>query len=82
MAFLELPLRGHFNEYPHCVAQDKRGYQVFFFSYFSTKTRGYSLEAPQQGTSNEYPQHMEIKKERGSFVKKFACLSSAAVCKG
>ena len=30
-----------------------------YFSYFSMKTCcGYSLEAPLQGASNEYPQHM------------------------
>ena len=30
-----------------------------FFSYFSMKTCGYSLEEHYQGSSNEYPQHIE-----------------------
>ena len=41
------------------IATDKRGYPHNIFSYFSTKTCcGYSLEVPHRGTSNEYPQHM------------------------
>ena len=32
--------------------------RYWYFSYFSTKTCGYSLEVPRRGASNEYPQHM------------------------
>ena len=37
------------------IASDKRGSHTIFLSYFSMKTcYGNSLEAPQQGASNEY----------------------------
>ena len=44
------------------IALDKALFSTkkcLYFSYYSTKMCcGYSLEAPRQGTSNEYPQHM------------------------
>ena len=43
----------------HNIAPDKRGIHIIFFLFFHENICcGYSLEAPQQGTSNEYPQHM------------------------
>ena len=42
------------------MAPDKRWYQVNIFLIFSMRTLcfGYSVEVPQGGTSNEYPQHI------------------------
>ena len=41
------------------IGLDKSGYQVIFFLFLHKNVCcGYSLEAPHQGTSNEYPQHM------------------------
>ena len=41
-------------------APDKRGYpdKYFFLFLHENIYCGYSLEAPQRGASNEYPQHM------------------------
>ena len=39
------------------IGPNKSGYQVNNF-LISPQKRGYSLEAPWRGTSNEYPQHM------------------------
>ena len=42
-----------------CIATDKRGIQIIFFLFLDENICcGYSLEAPHQGASNEYPQHM------------------------
>ena len=42
------------------IGLDKSGYPVNIFFIFLHESIycGYSLEVPQQGTSNEYPQHM------------------------
>ena len=41
------------------IGLDKSGYQVNSFLLLNENICcGYSLEVPQQGTSNEYPQHM------------------------
>ena len=43
----------------HLIGLDKSGYQINIFLFLHENTCcGYSLEAPQQGASNEYPQHM------------------------
>ena len=41
------------------IAFDEGYLDSYFFFYFSTKfvCSGYSLEAPFQGASNEYPEH-------------------------
>ena len=62
------------------ITADKRGYHGYIFCYFSMKTCcGKSLEVPQWGTSNEYPQYMfswRIKKNVNTFwLKKRAILS-------
>ena len=45
--------------WPLFIAPDKRGiYKIFFLFLHKNIYCGYSLEAPQTGTSNEYPQHM------------------------
>ena len=78
---LEVPLWGASNEYPQRMFWGEIKYLFDYSfeavfssqhdfqrngSYFSTKTCcGYSLEVPQRGNSNEYPQHMfcgEIRK--------------------
>ena len=47
------------SEYILTISLDKNGYQVNIFLFLhENKCLGYSLEAPQCGTSNEYPQHM------------------------
>ena len=41
------------------IATDKRGIHIIFFLFLEKNICcGYSLEGPQQGASNEYPQHM------------------------
>ena len=41
------------------IATDKRGIHIIFSLFLHENICcGYSLEVPQQGTSNEYPQHM------------------------
>ena len=43
----------------HNIAPDKRGIYILFFLFrHENICCGYSLEVPQNGTSNEYPQHM------------------------
>ena len=46
-------------EYPHFALDDKRGYpeNIFLFLHENICC-GYSLEATQQGPSNEYPQYI------------------------
>ena len=46
------------------IGLDKSGYQVNIFFLFLNENIccGYSLEAPRRGASNEYPQHVFIKK--------------------
>ena len=42
-----------------CIATDKRGIHIIFFLFLHENLcSGYSLEAPQRGASNEYPQRM------------------------
>ena len=47
------------------IGLDKKGYQeiVFLFLYKNICC-GYSLEAPRRGTSNEYPQHMFLSRNK------------------
>ena len=50
----------------HCSRQDKVLGKYFFYSSIKTCC-GYPLEAPCQGASNEYPQHIfhgEIQKKK------------------
>ena len=56
----------------HSQSFSYEGYAHIFFLLFLHKYKcsGYSLEAPQPGTSNEYPQHMFLwrnKKTIGIF---------------
>ena len=50
------------NSYPWAIGLDKGGYQAHNVNSFLISPQnvccGYSLEAPRQGTSNEYLQHM------------------------
>ena len=47
----------------------------FFLLLHENICCGYSLEAPQQGASNEYPQHMFVlKKIWKKIVNTFSCL--------
>ena len=56
------------------IATDKRGIHIIFFLFLDENICcEYSLEAPQQGASNEYPQHMfslRNKKDISSFWMK------------
>ena len=56
------------------IATDKRGIHIIFFLFLKENICcGYSLEAPQGGASNEYPQHMfslRNKKDISSFRMK------------
>ena len=49
----------------HCIVLDKIGYQANSF-LISRKNIccGYSLEVPQRGASNEYPQHMFLSRSK------------------
>ena len=55
------------------------------FFLFLTKTYcGYSLEVPQRGTSNEYPQYVlqeKYKKYQGQVVQNIVSLTSSLVVK-
>ena len=55
------------------------------FFLFLTKTYcGYSLEVPQRGTSNEYPQYVleeKYKKYQGQVVQSIVSLTSSLVVK-
>ena len=62
-----------------CIATDKREYPHNIFLYENICC-GYSLEAPQRGASNEYPQHMfswRNKKDISIFQTKKNALSVA-----
>ena len=56
------------------IATDRRGIHIIFFLFLEENICcGYSLEAPWQGTSNEYPQYMFLlrnKKDISSFQMK------------
>ena len=56
------------------IATDKRGIHIIFFLFLDENICcGYSLEAPQRGAFNEYPQHMFLsrnKKDISSFRMK------------
>ena len=55
-----------------------RGVSSKHFSYFSMKTYcSYSLEAPHQGISNEYPQHMFLWRNLGPVVQSVVSLTSS-----
>ena len=45
-----------------------RGYQIFFLFFHENICYGYSLEVPQRGTSNEYPQQMLWRNKKMSIL--------------
>ena len=56
-----------------CIAPDKALFfnrKVFIFLLFLHKNicYGYSLEAPQRGVSNEYPQHMFLWRNKNNII--------------
>ena len=69
-----------------CTAPDKMGFPQYIIFLFVHKNIhcGYSLEVPQQGTFNEYPQRMSSltnKKNISTFqLKKKGILSRAMQC--
>ena len=68
------------------IALDKMGFQITFFLFLHENIcYGYSLEAPWRGTSNEYPQHMFLwrnKKNISTFwLKKKAAYQELCINK-
>ena len=68
------------------IAPDKRGYaHVIFLVFVRKRMLWYSLEAPHQGASKEYPQHMfscRNKKNIDTFWMKKSSLSGAMFSSG
>ena len=52
------------------IALDKKGSQIDIFLFLHENICcGYSLEVPQWGTSNEYPQHMFLWPNKKKNIK-------------
>ena len=52
--------------------------KYWYFSYFAMKIcHGYSLKVPQWGTSNEYPQHMFLWRNKKNNIRIIRCYESS-----
>ena len=54
------------------------GIKIFFLFHIENICCGYSLEVSQQGTSNEYPQHIFLMKNKAGLDKSIAQLPRAS----
>ena len=51
------------------IGLDKSGYQVNFFLFLHKNIGcGYSLEVPHRGASNEFDQHMNLRRNRKNMA--------------